>query len=100
MEILNKINQWQEDRNFFGEGGATVQSQFCKLIEEAGELAGNIARGRDCKDDIGDILVVLNGIARLSGTTLEECAETAYNDIKDRCGEWRNGSFVKEADLL
>lgn len=97
--VFDKIRTWGEDRNFYGEGGATVQSQFVKLAEEMGELAGNIARGRDCTDDIGDMVVVLTHIAKLQGKTIEECVEHSYDDIKDRKGEFRNGSFVKEADL-
>ena len=63
--VFDKIRRWGEDRNFYGEGGATVQSQFVKLAEEMGELAGNIARGKDCTDDIGDMVVVLTHIAKL-----------------------------------
>ena len=97
--VFDKIRRWGKDRNFYGEGGATVQSQFVKLSEELGELAGNIARGKDCTDDLGDMVVVLTHIAKLQGKTIEECIEHSYNDIKDRKGQFREGSFIKEADL-
>ena len=97
--VFDKIRRWGKDRNFYGEGGATVQSQFVKLAEEMGELAGNIARGKDCTDDLGDMVVVLTHIAKLQGKTIEECIEHSYNDIKDRKGQFREGSFIKEADL-
>ena len=97
--VFDKIRRWGKDRNFYGEGGATVQSQFVKLSEELGELAGNIARGKDCTDDLGDMVVVLTHIAKLHGKTIEECIEHSYNDIKDRKGQFREGSFIKEADL-
>ena len=91
---------WGVDRGFYDkENGATVEKQFIKLSEEKGEMAGNIARGRCVKDDIGDMLVVLTGIAKLSGTNLNECWEVAYNDIKDRKGKFVNGIYVKESDL-
>lgn len=99
ISVFDKIRKWGEERNFYGEGGATVQSQFVKLAEEMGELAGNIARGKDVRDDIGDMVVVLTHIAELSGVSIEDCIEHSYNDIKDRKGEFRNGSFVKESDL-
>ena len=99
-DLIQKVEQWGKDRNFYGKGGAIIQSQFVKLAEEMGEMAGNIARGRDVKDDIGDMVVVLTHIAKLSGTNLTECVKVAYDDIKDRQGEFRNGSFVKEADYL
>ena len=97
--VFDKIRRWGKDRNFYGEGGATVQSQFVKLSEELGELAGNIARGKDCTDDLGDMVVVLTHIAKLQGKTIEECIEHSYNDIKDRKGQFREGSFIKEAEL-
>ena len=99
-ELFGKIRDWGSDRGFFGEGGATVQGQYIKLIEEAGELAGNIARGKDVKDDIGDMSVVLTMIAILSKTDMKSCLAQAYFDIQDRKGQWVNGSFVKEKDLL
>lgn len=98
-DVISDIENWATERNFFGEGGATIQSQFVKLIEEAGELAGNIARGKDCTDDIGDMGVVLINIAKLAGTDLKTCLEHSYNEIKDRKGQWKNGVFVKETDL-
>jgi len=65
-----------------------------------GELAGNMARGKVFKDDIGDMVVVLNNLAVMSGTTLNECLQTAYDDIKDRRGIMNPaGVFVKEADF-
>ena len=79
--------------------GANDFSQFTKLIEEAGELAGNISRGKDVRDDIGDMVVVLINIAERHGYTLEDCLEVAWNDIKDRRGKMVNGTFIKEADL-
>lgn len=95
--LTGNIAAWHTARNLIG--GSTDQAQYVKLIEEAGELAGNIARGRDVRDDIGDMIVVLINIAERNGVTLQECLGTAWDDIKDRRGEMRNGVFVKEADL-
>ena len=41
------------------------------------------------------ILHYLNGIAHLEGTTLEECLDLAYNEIKDRKGKVINRKFIK-----
>lgn len=99
-EIHNKIIQWGEDRNFYHpQHGTTPEKQFLKLSEEIGEIAGNLARGKCVKDDIGDSVVVLIGLAKLSGTSLQECLEVAYNDIKNRKGKMINGVYVKEEDL-
>ena len=62
-----KVKQWHIERNLIK--GSTDQAQYVKLIEEAGELAGNIARGKDVRDDIGDMLVVLINIATRNGHT-------------------------------
>lgn len=99
MDIIKKIEKQGQDRNFYGKGGADLKSQFVKLLEEVGELAGNIARDKDCTDDIGDIVVVLTHLAKLSGTDLISCMEHSYNEIKDRKGQWKNGMFIKEQDL-
>lgn len=93
---IRKIAKWHHDRNLID--GATNQSQFLKLIAEAGELADNIAKGKDCRDDIGDMIVVLINIAERNGYTIEECLDQAWNDIKDRKGKMVNGVFVKDTD--
>ena len=152
-ELIAKIEQWAEDRNIIK--GSKPIDQAMKLFSEFGELADNVGKGRDCRDDIGDVFVVLtiitkqhggslrledrlvcthnglkecvmwlgysladeltdtcygdkydcydslsilNKIAELSGTTLEECVTIAYNDIKDRVGILWNGVFVKNTD--
>ncbi len=63
-----------------------------------GELSDNICKGKDIKDDIGDMIVVLINIAERNEVTLTECLEQAYNDIKDRKGKMVDGVFVKEGD--
>jgi len=93
---IGLIAQWHHDRNLID--GATNQSQFMKLISEAGELANNLAKGKDCRDDIGDMMVVLINIAEREGYTINECLQQAWNDIKDRKGKMVNGTFVKNTD--
>ena len=97
LELEQKITQWSYDRGILTNGKASTQC--LKLMSELGELADNIAKGKDCKDDIGDCFVVLVNIARLCGTSLEECANVAYEDIKDRRGFLNeNGTFIKSTD--
>lgn len=153
--LIKKIEQWASDRNIIK--GSKPIDQAMKLFSEFGELADNVGKGRDCRDDIGDILTVLiimakqtesdinilslpslenlslkqyvvelgfalnnftfacdtsgeeDGnldiaimslyrIAALQNTTLKECLEISYNDIKDRKGLMHNGVFIKESD--
>lgn len=50
-------------------------------------------------DSIVDILGYLQFIAEdYMDSTLEECVQIAYNDIKDRKGIMSNGVFIKESD--
>ena len=89
--------EWSEARGIIKNGKVTTQG--LKLVSEIGELTDNIIKGNDTKDDIGDCLVVLTNLAKMSGTTLEECWEVAYNDIKDRKGYLNeNGTFIKDTD--
>lgn len=47
----------------------------------------------------GCVLEWLNLIAKKTGNNLTECANIAWNEIKDRKGELIEGVFVKESDL-
>lgn len=94
---VERIKQWHYDRNLIE--GSDDKTQFAKLIQEAGELSDNICKGKDVRDDIGDMMVVLINIAERNGHSITECLEVAYNDIKDRKGRMVDGVFVKEADL-
>jgi len=50
----------------------------------------------NCYTQILYIVKCLNNIARLENTTLEECLNIAYNEIKNRKGKMINGKFVKD----
>lgn len=99
MNRLNDIREWAHARNIIH--GATPQAQFVKLIEEIGELAEGIAKSRidTVKDGIGDAVVVLTVLAAQHNLYIEDCVETAWQEIKNRKGRMVNGTFVKEADL-
>lgn len=94
--VIDKIAAWHHARNLVE--GSTDQAQYVKLIEEAGELAGNIARKKqqNMQDDIGDMIVVLINIAERNGFSIKSCLNTAWNDIKDRKGKMVDGVFVKD----
>jgi hypothetical protein len=98
MNTFNdKVLMWAAERGIMQNSNAVTQ--FAKLVSEVGELADNVAKGRDVRDDIGDCMVVLAIIAGFNGTTLNECATMAWNDIKDRKGFLNSeGIFIKEGD--
>ena len=96
-QLISLISQWSRERKIVDNSTSIVQ--FGKLVSETGELADNIVKQRCVKDDIGDCIVVLNTIALMNNTTLEECLALAYDDIKDRKGYMNElGIFIKEGD--
>lgn len=97
VDTFKLITSWANDRNIIN--GSTAPHQFLKLIEEIGELAGNLARGKPIDDDIGDSMVVLNNLAEMQGYSAGHCLNIAYDDIKNRTGRMINNVFVKEEDL-
>ena len=97
IENVDNIRKWHHDRNLIE--GSDDKSQFAKLIQEAGELSDNICKGKDIKDDIGDMIVVLINIAERNDLSITECVRTAWDDIKDSKGKMVDGVFVKEGDL-
>ena len=88
IELIKLTEKWGEERNFYSENGTTPEHQFVKLMEEFGESAASISRGKNPKDDIGDQIVVLIHIARLCGTSLKKqrfenplITDVSYKDV-------------------
>ena len=101
LELFDNIYQWGLKRGITVENGATGISQLKKLREEFDELEEGLVTGEVPKiaDSIGDLIVVLQQIARLEGIPLQRCVEAAWEDIKDRKGQMRHGVFVKQDDI-
>ena len=96
-ELITKTMGWHKDRLITINGNS--MTQFLKLQEEAVELG----KGIDLQDKpeiidaIGDMLVVLISIATLEGLDIEDCLESAFDEIKDRTGKLnKNGDFIKD----
>jgi|TARA_B100000768_G_C11253581_1_gene365292 NTP pyrophosphatase (non-canonical NTP hydrolase) len=96
--LIGLIEDWHHQRNLVE--GSTDKDQYMKLIQEAGELSDSICKGKDIRDDIGDMMVVLINIMVRNDLSLEECLKVAYDDIKGRTGRMVDGVFVKESDLV
>jgi len=95
--LIKLVTQWHEARNLIE--GSTDKDQFLKLVQECGELSDNICKGKDIKDDIGDIMVVLINIAERNNLSLQDCLQVAYDDIKNRKGRMVDGVFIKSTDV-
>jgi len=90
------IRNWAKDRGIYDKGNS--HTQYVKLMEEAGELAEALLKNDkyEIKDAIGDMVVVLTNLAVLEGMQIENCIESAYNEIANRKGKMENGTFVKQ----
>ena len=93
---FEQIRQWAEDRGIYAKGNS--HTQYVKLMEEAGELAKALLNKDvyEIKDAIGDMVVVLTNLAVLEGMQIENCIDSAYNEIANRKGKMINGTFVKQ----
>lgn len=98
QDLTEKIEKWAIDRNLHT---ADPKSQTIKLFEELGELAEGLSKNKIelIEDAIGDSYVVLTILAMQLELDINQCIQTAYDEIKDRKGKMVNGVFVKEQDL-
>lgn len=96
--LIKAVELWSIDKNL---DQADSKVQFLKTVEEIGEVAEALANNDmdELKDGIGDVIVTLIILAQQNNLTIEECVKCAYDEIKDRTGETRNGTFIKESDL-
>jgi|GWRWMinimDraft_13_1066021.scaffolds.fasta_scaffold00128_7 NTP pyrophosphatase (non-canonical NTP hydrolase) len=94
--IYDKIRIWAKERGIYEKGDP--KTQYLKLQEECGELSKAILKNDDAEiiDAIGDCVVVLTNLSELCGFSIENCIESAYNEIQSRKGKMINGTFVKE----
>ena len=90
------IRAWANERGLYDKGDPKTQT--LKLMEEAGEICRAVLKNdhEQVVDGIGDCVVVLTNLAELQGTTIEECIDAAYNEIKNRTGKMDNGTFKKD----
>lgn len=91
-QLIKAIEQWANDRNIIK--GSKPIDQAMKLFSEFGELADNVGKGRDCRDDIGDVFVVLTIMTAQHGNSIEDYLST--------CGKGYNlkGTVVELCENL
>ena len=90
------IREWANERGLYS--GGDTKTQTLKLMEEAGEICRAVLKvdKQATMDGIGDCVVVLTNLAELAGTSIEDCIDLAYNEIKNRTGKMSNGTFKKD----
>ena len=94
--IFNKIREWGNKKGILNQGDA--KTQLIKLYEETGELSQAVLKNNkeDIIDAVGDIVVVLTNFAEFAGSNIEDCIQSAYDEISNRTGKMINGTFVKD----
>lgn len=97
-QLVKQVERWSKEKNLHR---GNPDRQALKFYEETGEVGAALSRNKldDLKDGIGDTVVTLIILAQQHGWSLQECLQYAYDEIKDRRGETRNGTFIKESDL-
>lgn len=98
-DLIKNIENWFAERDLLAE--KNLVAQLNKLRSEVDELEEAMDQ-KDMdgfRDAIGDIFVVLTGMARIKGCSVEDCVKEAFNEIKDRQGVTVEGMFIKRADL-
>lgn len=99
MELKNEfepIRNWAKQRGLYEKGDP--KTQCLKLQEEVGELSRALLKQDhgEVIDAIGDIVIVLTNLSELAETRIEDCINSAYEVIKNRKGEMKNGTFIKQ----
>jgi NTP pyrophosphatase (non-canonical NTP hydrolase) len=92
----NNVLEWAKQRDLIHEENAP--KQLIKLQEEVGELCSAYLKGNKAEqiDAIGDIRVVLTILAEQLNLDIDTCFDIAYNEIKNRKGVTKNGTFIRE----
>lgn len=95
-ELILQVGNWAYDKGLVKRENAP--KQMLKVMEEVGETAGALLKGNETelKDGIGDSFVTLIILAEQLGYTPQECLEAAWEEIKNRKGETKDGVFVKD----
>ena len=108
-ELQEKVLEWADSHDLLHEENA--DKQFMKFIEEVfefktemdfysgkSEVLSSVSKNL-MKDEMGDIFVTLIILCNQIGIEPQRCLALAYEKIKDRKGETRNGVFYKAEDL-
>ena len=115
-ELQEKVLEWADSHDLLHEKNAS--KQFLKFIEETFEFKTEmdhlLSYRKYCDEtcnilpkhaakkmelEMGDVFVTLIILCNQIEIEPQECLELAYDKIKNRKGETRNGMFYKAEDL-
>ena len=94
-EMEQNVINWSIARDLNNYDSRFVQ--LAKCMEELGELASAMIKDDRPKiiDSLGDVNVTLIVLADQMDLLLSNCLEIAYDEIQNRKGVLKNGSFIK-----
>lgn len=72
-----------------------LQEDIRSIFSQTFYIQDNLQLKRCVNTQVNNIMYFLHYIAKNYDLTLKECVEYAYNEIKDRKGEIKNGLWVK-----
>lgn len=95
MKYKEEVIQWAADKNLLKPENSF--KQYIKTVSEVGELGDALIKqdALGIIDGLGDVLVTLIILSEQLSLDLEDCLESAYNEIKNRSGVTKNGTFIK-----
>ena len=98
-ELEKRTKLWFEQKGIVSK--ENVFKQFCKMIEEVGELAGGIFRDQkeETTDAVGDVFITLIGVCEDLDLDFKTCFETALEVVENRKTKTIDGKVIKEEDL-
>ena len=94
----SKLPGWAIEKGIIP--NSSQKDQLTKIMEEVGEIAGAIARQDEdlLADAIGDAMIAITILARISDLSVTGCMESAWAEIVGRKGKMKDGIFVKSGD--
>jgi len=94
--MKNNILAWASNKGLLKPENSL--QQCLKTVSEVGELADALIKGNkeEFIDAIGDVYVTLVILCKQQGVDIDDCIESAYNQIKNRTGVTVNGTFIKD----
>lgn len=93
-ELIDKVTEWGRSHQI-----TNPDKQALKVVEEVGEIVREIVRGRydsfAVQDGIGDALVTIIILADILDMDARDCLAVAYDTVKKREGQTKDGCFIK-----
>ncbi len=89
-KYITLIEDWHHARNLIL--GSTDKDQLLKLYQEYGEFCMSQSENRSCKDDIGDMFVVLVNIASRNSVSLTDNVKNLDSILKTLASDIFNTS--------